>query len=101
MQSKINIYDYEDLLLGKVPKEDLKNKTFCFSGLMRKSRVELETMAQSIGAYTKSTVTKKLNFLVVPDGSSHSLAEMSCKHLKAIEYNIKIIKESEFIKMVS
>jgi NAD-dependent DNA ligase len=93
----MNIYDYEDALLGRVAKDELKNKTFCFTGKCARSRQELETMALNVGAIPKQTVTKKLNYLVIP--ASFFYSETS-KHYTAKQYGVKVITETEFVAMV-
>ncbi len=93
----MNIYDYEDFLLGRVAKEELKNKTFCFTGKCSRSREDLEMMAINVSAIPKQTVTKKLNYLVIPASSFY--VETS-KHYTAKQYGVKVITETEFVAMV-
>lgn len=96
----MNIYDYEDTLLGRVAKDELKNKTFCFTGKCVRSRQELETMALNVGASPRQTVTKKLNYLVIPAPSNSSFYSETSKHTTAKQYGIKVITETEFVVMV-
>lgn len=97
----MKIYDYEDLLLGK-EKVDCTGKLFCFSGKFRKYKMDLEKMvSQQLGGVVKSGVSKKLNYLVVPDYNPFK----SQKQIDAEQYistglQIKILKESEFMTMV-
>ncbi len=93
----MNIYDYEDALLGRVAKDELKNKTFCFTGKCFRSRQELEMLVLNAGAIPKQTVTKKLSYLVIP--ATVWYVE-TAKHYTAKQYGIKVITESEFVAMV-
>lgn len=74
----MNMYDYEDMLLGKVNKTELKNKTFCFTGRMIRYRDELD-------------------YLVIPDESYWT---KTSKYFEAENNGAKIIKETEFLKLV-
>lgn len=96
----MNVYDYEDLMLGK-ERIDASGKLFCFSGKFKKYKGDLEYMASQAGGIVKTGVSKKLNFLVIPD----YVPFKSTKQLDAELYisqglQIKIIKETDFMNMV-
>lgn len=96
----MNVYDYEDLLLGK-EKIDATGKVFCFSGKFRKYKADLEHMACQMGGIVKSGVSKKINFLVVPDYNPvKSTKQLDTEHYISTGLQIKIIKETEFLNMV-
>ncbi len=96
----MNAYDYEDLLLGK-EKVDCIDKLFCFSGEFRRHKADLERFARQAGAVVKSGVSKKLNFLVIPDFVySKSTKQLDAERYISTGLQIKIMKESEFLTMV-
>jgi NAD-dependent DNA ligase len=92
----MNIYDYESAILGKKTKQDFKGKTFCFSGRFSLLKEDLECMTEDIGAYAKSTVTKHLDYLVVPNW----VGSKSNKQIQAEIQGTKVLKEAEFLKIV-
>lgn len=92
----MNIYELEDLLKGRIPKEDLKGKTFCFTGKCRKQRYELEELALNVGGLIKKSVVKNLSFLIIPD----SFYSKTSKYYDAEYQGSKILTETEFLKMV-
>lgn len=72
----------------------LSGRSFCFTGKMERPRGELEKMAQDQGAEIKS-VSKDLTYLVIADPNSSS-----SKAIKARKYNVNVISEVDFLKMV-
>ena len=74
----------------------LEGKSFCFTGeLKTMKRADAENLVKRNGGSTKSSVTKDLSFLVTNDTASGS-----SKNVKAAKYGVKIIDETEFLKMV-
>ncbi len=71
----------------------IAGKSFCFTGeLATMKRSEAEKMVRERGGFTKSSVTRDLDFLVTNDETSGSE-----KNRKAKEYSIPIINESQFL----
>lgn len=83
--------------VGVTPQERVKGKfsgvTFCFTGEMVNKRGDLEDMVKSRGGEVKSSVTKKLSFLVLADTST-------TKAVQAQKYGVKCISEDDFLAMV-
>jgi NAD-dependent DNA ligase len=92
----MNIYDYEDLLAGRLPKEDIRGKTFCFTGKFRYTKDYYERLVVNSQGVVKSSVVKKLDFLVIPNYFYYKTE----KYFKAEQQGTKIIKEAEFLSMV-
>lgn len=74
----------------------LANKSICVTGKLEYfTRDSINEKISSLGAKAVSSVSSKTNFLVCNNPSSSS------KYKKAIELNVKIITEDEFIKMIN
>ncbi len=72
----------------------LAGKTFVFTGTLRSfQRDEARNLVESLGGMTASTVSKKVDFVVVGE-------DPGSKFDKARELGIKTLKEEEFKKMV-
>lgn len=67
--------------------------SFCFTGTMVRKRPDLEAMVISNGGEVKSSVTKKLTYLVLADTSTTKAAS-------AKKYGTKLLTEDEFLQMV-
>jgi DNA ligase (NAD+) len=75
-------------------KGKLVGKTFVFTGALKKfARDEARTLVESLGATTASTVSKKVDFVVVGE-------DPGSKFDKAKELGIKTLTEEEFKKMI-
>jgi DNA ligase (NAD+) len=75
-------------------KGKLADKTFVFTGALKTfGRDEARTLVESLGATTASTVSKKVDFMVVGEDPGSKLN-------KARELGIKTLTEEEFKKMV-
>jgi len=68
--------------------------SFCFTGTMERKRPDLEEMVKVNGGEVKSSVTKKLTYLVASDSSTTKAAT-------ARKYGTKVISEGEFLALVS
>jgi DNA polymerase-3 subunit epsilon len=84
------------------PSEDLSGKRICFTGELRSringepiSRDIAEALAEQAGLAVASSVTKKLDMLVVADPNTQS-----GKAKKARQYGIRIVAESVFWPMI-
>ncbi len=92
----LNIYKFlrkKGLRFIKTEKTNiLQGKSFQFSGSMSLQRKEMEELVLTNGGRI-SSVSKKLDYLVIPDKSW-----ISTKVKKAKELNIKIITEKQFMK---
>ena len=75
-------------------KGKLAGKTFVFTGVLKGfERDEARNLVESLGGMTASTVSKKVNFVVVAE-------DPGSKFDKAKELGIKTLTEEEFKKMV-
>ncbi|WP_254429869.1 exonuclease domain-containing protein [Ruegeria atlantica] len=79
----------------------------CFTGQLSMSRVEAATIAAGAGITVKTSVSKKVTLLVVGDQDLSTLAghDKSSKHRRAEDlqsegHEIKILGESEFLKLI-
>lgn len=73
----------------------LSSKSIAFTGAMINKRAILESWAIDNGAQIKSSVNKDLDFLVINDMNSTSSKVASAK-----KYNVKMISEDQFLKMI-
>ena len=89
------IFDRNDDVKSKV---NLSNKTFVITGSLvhYKNRDELISVIESLGGKVSGSVSAKTNYLINNDINSSS-----SKNIKARKFNIPIISEEDFIKMVS
>ncbi|NLM00625.1 MAG: NAD-dependent DNA ligase LigA [Treponema sp.] len=75
----------------------LSNLTFCFTGeLFTMKRSVAENLVKENGGTVKNSVVKGLSYLVTNDKKSGS-----SKNKKAVELNIPVIDEQEFLKMLN
>jgi DNA ligase (NAD+) len=85
------------LAAGVVPQERMQGKftsySFCFTGEMQNKRSDLEAMVKDLGGEVKSSVTKKLTFLVLSDLTTTKAAQ-------AQKYGVKCLSEEDFLAMV-
>ncbi len=73
----------------------LKGKTFLVTGkLIGISRAEIKSLIEENSGTTVSSVSKKLNFLIIGDNPTNK------KLQKAKELKIKIINQKQFLKML-
>lgn len=86
---------------------ELYGQSIVFTGALSIPRKDAAQMASSIGCAVASSVSKKIDYLVVGDQDATKLAgkEKSSKHLKAEELisqgvAIRILKESDFKELV-
>lgn len=89
------------------PEGELYGQSIVFTGALSIPRKEAALMAASIGCSVASSVSKKVDYLVVGDQDATKLAgkEKSSKHIKAEELiaqgvAIRILKESDFKELV-
>lgn len=84
--------------VGVMVQEPVRGKfsgmSFCFTGEMAHKRGDLEEMVKSRGGEVKSSVTKKLSYLVLADTSTTKAAQ-------ARKYGTKCLSEDEFLVLVS
>jgi len=75
-------------------RKKLEGKTFVFTGaLTGTTRDEARNLVESLGGQTASSVSKKVDYLVVG-------TDPGSKHDKARELGVKILTEDEFMKMI-
>jgi len=89
----------DDLLgVGVAPEERIRGKftglSFCFTGEMANKRGDLENMVKGLGGEVKSSVTKKLSYLVLADTTTTKAAQ-------AKKYGVRCLSEDEFLTMVN
>ena len=74
----------------------LKNKTFLVTGKLNGiSRAELKSLIEENSGKTVSSVSKKLNYLIVGDKPTTK------KVLFAKELNVKILNQNQFLEMLN
>ena len=83
--------------LEKIEAGKLSGKSFCFTGELKSmKRSDAEELVKKEGGVCKSSVTKDLSFLVTNDTESGS-----SKNQKAVKFNIPVISEEQFLKMLN
>lgn len=89
------------------PEGELYGQTMVFTGALSIPRRDAAAMAASIGCSVATTVSKKIDYLVVGDQDASRLAgkDKSSKHIKAEKLissgvPIRILKESDFKELV-
>jgi len=89
------------------PEGELYGQSIVFTGALSIPRKDAAAMAASIGCSVATTVSKKIDYLVVGDQDASRLAgkDKSSKHIKAEELiasgvPIRILKESDFKELV-
>lgn len=79
----------------EVKENPFSSKTLCVTGkLNRFTRDSINNKINELGAKTASSVSKKTDYLITNEASGSS------KYKKAVELNIPIITEDEFLKMI-
>lgn len=74
----------------------LEGMSFCFTGeLVTMKRADAQNLVKENGGTVKSSVVKGLSYLVTNDTSSGS-----SKNLKAVQLNIPVITEDEFLSIL-
>lgn len=83
--------------VGVLVEEPIRGKfsgmSFCFTGEMRNKRGDLEAKVKALGGEVKSSVTKKLSYLVLSDTNT-------TKATTAKKYGTKCLSEDEFLSLV-
>lgn len=74
----------------------LSQYSFCFTGVLSTSRKEAQTLVKERGGVVKSSVSKDLSYLV-----TNNIESNSDKSKKARKFGVKIIKEQDFLDLVS
>lgn len=92
----INLQEFIYIKSPEVKKEDLKGKSFCFTGALETmKRNDAEKLVKEKSGEIKA-VTKGLTYLVTNDTTTGS-----SKLKKAKDLGIKIITEKEFLKIIN
>ena len=74
----------------------LNDKTFMVTGKLNGiSRSEIKSLIEENSGTSVSTVTKKLNYLIIGDKPTKKKVE------KAIELKITVLNQSQFLKMLN
>lgn len=73
----------------------LLNKTFIITGTLSQSRDYFKELIENNSGKVSGSVSSKTDFVLLGDEPN-----ISSKHQKAIELNIKIINESEFLELL-
>ncbi len=71
----------------------LNGQSFLFTGSLELERTEAQNMVRAKGGKVVSSVSKNLNYLVVGENPGSKLSQ-------AEKFNIKILSEQEFLKLV-
>ena len=73
---------------------NLNGKSFLITGSLKTFTLqEAKLQIEKLGGTIKSTVSRKLNFVIIGNNPGS-------KHKKAIKYKLKIIKEAEFLDLI-
>lgn len=87
--------NFEDIKRVDIKDNPFINKNICVTGKLEHfTRDSINEKITSLGAKTVSSVSAKTDFLVCNSPSSSS------KYKKAVELNIRILTENEFINMI-
>ena len=78
----------------KVAGDKLEGKSFCLSGSMEMGKAYWKSQIEAQGGVCKSSVGKKLDYLIAGDGSGN-------KSIKAESYGISILTEEDLEAMLS
>ena len=90
----VNVSDYKNNI-DKNTNSELNGKTVLFTGTLKTmTRAEAKAKAESLGAKVLSGISNKLNILVAGEEAGNKLK-------KAIEYNVKVIDEEEWLKLIN
>lgn len=89
LSNVIEVKDEEELKKGI-----FNEKTFCVTGSLSLPRKEISLMIKKMGGKLLSSVSSKLDYLIVGDSAGSKLK-------KAIDLDIKILDELTFLKMVN
>lgn len=74
---------------------NLVGKSFCFTGALKSiKRNDAQKMVEENGGIFKNSVVKGLSYLVTNESSE------SAKYKKAVQNNVKVINEEEFLTML-
>ena len=88
----LNIQDYNRTNI----KGKLNKKTFMFTGKLENiSRAEAKNLVENNGGKVISSISKKLNFLIIGEKPTNRKVELAKKN------NIKLIKLDDFKKMLN
>ena len=91
----LKILNIKNVLIGK-KNGLLKNQTFMLTGKLNGiSRAEAKSLIEENSGTTVSTVSKKLNYLIIGEKPTKRKIEI------AKEYKIKIIDENQFLRMLN
>lgn len=87
------VFEKEEEIQEKI----LKDKIFCITGKLTyyKNRDTLKETIENLGGKVTGSVTNKTSYLINNDFSSQT-----AKNLKAIQLNVPIITEPQFLKMI-
>ena len=92
MQKNLYVKD----VITKDKKGILSNKTFMVTGKLNGiSRAEIKSLIEENSGTSVSTVTKKLNYLIIGDKPTKKKID------KAKELKITILNQNEFLKMLN
>ena len=84
------------MLLLKIKNGILNDKTFMVTGKLNGiSRAEIKSLIEENSGTSVSTVTKKLNYLIIGDKPTKKKID------KAKELKITILNQNEFLKMLN
>src|SRR5210317_42264 len=97
LQSIKNFFDNKvNLKILKELQKNLNEKTFMITGKLNGiSRAEVKSLIEENSGSSVSTVSKKLNYLIIGDKPTKKKVD------KAIELKINILTQSQFLKMLN
>ena len=81
--------------VNKIQPSKYSGKIFVFTGSLEKfTRKDAQNMVENLGARASNSVSSKTNFLIAGPGAGSKLN-------KAIDLEITILSEDEFLKMIN
>lgn len=92
--------DYQSDSKNYDEKHPFYKKSVVFTGSMSMDRKQAQNLVKKFGGITPSSVTKKLDFLVIAEDAKISSKQKEAQKLNNEGEQIKIINENEFYKLV-
>ena len=95
----ITIKSYQELFIK--PNGPFYQKSVVFTGSLSMQRAQAQKLVKEQGGSTPSSVSKNLDFLVIADDKKESSKQKEAFRLIQEGAKITIIKEEDFLRMIS
>lgn len=76
----------------------ITGKIVCFTGKLSKDRDDMKAEAEAAGAETRSSMSKKVDYLIAGDQVAHNSEHK--KYKQAVKYDIEVLSEDEYRKLL-